>query len=161
MVYDELLGAICRQATEKDYNRILEILLPFIRTESGHSNFQDMEVRTAKKLTMFFIKQGLAMVVEENGVIVGMYTGRENRIGNIANVGSLHATILLLKVALCNIQNLFTEAHFQVANDKIRKIYESIKTPNGKACSIDELGNGIVSLEAKQEILNVYNHLKG
>lgn len=161
MIYGTLGPATCRKAEMIDYDRMLEILVPFIKTDSADPTFRDMEVRTAKKLMKYFIREGLAIVAEEDGIVVGMYTGKGNKIGNIANIGSLHAMVLLMKVAMCDIQNLTAEAYFQVANDKIRKVYESIKTPTGEACKIDALGNGVVSVEAKNEMLQLFNILKG
>ena len=157
MVYDTLHDIICRQGELSDYDRVIEIMSPLVITEGAHESFNKMELQATK----YFIKTGNCVVTEKDGVVVGVYTGKGNKIGSLGNVGGVKSVMLLLKVALCDVQNAHKEAIFQVANDKIRAVYEGIKTPDGKACVIDELGNGAVSVEAKHQILNVYNHLKG
>ena len=161
MIYDTLNGYTCRKGVIKDYDRIVELMAPFVTTEGAHESFNKMEIRSLAKATRFFLMSGECVVVEKDDAIVSVYTGRDTKIGSLGNVGGVNAIVLLLKVALCDIQSLYKEATFQVANDNIRKIYDSIKTPSGKACTIDEQGNGVVSIVAKKEILDLFNRLKG
>lgn len=161
MIYDTLHDIICRQGELSDYDRIIEIMSPLVITEGAHESFNKMEIKSLLQATKYFIKSGNCVVTEKDGIVVGVYTGKGNKIGSLGNVGGVNSVVLLLKVALCDVQNAHREAIFQVANDKIRAVYEGIKTPLGAACEIDELGNGVVTIQAKKEILNLFNRLKG
>lgn len=162
MVYDTLDEYTCRKAERADVPAILEILEPLVVDEEWHEDRNNREVRAVRQAIPYFVKNDAvdAIVVESSTGIVGVFTCAKDKIGNLANIGDIRSLALLLKIGLCDIQNKFQPAKFQVSNGKIRDIYERIRTKEGNACSIDALGNGTVSVEAKKEIERLYQAFK-
>lgn len=162
MIYDKLNGYICREANIKDLEFIYNILEPLSYNITDHISIIEAKKRSIKKLIDFYIKHFSSLVVEKDDIIVGVYLGKGNAVISLANIGTLHSAILLMKTALCDIHNKYIPSEFQTNTEAGRKIYENIKTKDGlKACKIDELGRGIVSVEAKIYLNELYDALKG
>lgn len=161
MIYETLGTIECRQATINDYIEMYDLVSKYVVEDNMHENEKKSELRALDKSLRFAIRQGDAIVNVDNGKVVAVYTGVQNKIMSLCNEGGVHSAAMLLKVALCDLQNKYKEAEFQVNNGKIRQQYEAIRTRKGSACTISERGKGTISTKAKEEIAELFYVLKG
>lgn len=156
MIYDELRGVLCREATIEDLERMYNAVEFYNVDDSMSDSMKRLKKRKLRKELKFGINIGDALVCEKDGELVGVYTGKDNFVAQLVNVGDIVSAVLLYKVVLCDLHNKFKESTFEVDSIRSRTVYDRIRTPSGKACTIDELGNGKVTVEAKNEIDKMY-----
>lgn len=156
MVLDTLRGYECRYAVESERAEVYALLEPLVCDETQHKDIVDMTKRKLTKYLKYAIKTDQCMVVVKDGVITSAYAGDGNMILYFGTKGiDLISTTLLMHNVLNRLHNRFKESVFQVVNDKQRSAWDKSTT------SIDAMGIGTVTLEAKDKIERLYNALKG
>lgn len=159
MILDKFGPYECRMGTEKDIPKISEFLEDLV-CDSSNPDMYNMERRKLTKMLLYTVLGGDCIIVTKDGVLSAVYTGKGNTIAYMGNKGDVFTLAIMLKVALCDIQNQYTDGEFRVDNAKHRKIYENINSTNGIITHIDENGKGTIKAAGKQAIKELYDTLR-
>lgn len=161
MVYDTLGEYTCRSGTEADLQILYTMLEDKVYEDLEHQSMQDMYKRKLKKYLKYALEKGSIAIVEKQNTITGVYVGHTECITYLINFGDIKSLALLLNTVLNGIENKHKESVFKVINKKQYDTWVNTKALGEKAVTIDEQGNGIISLNAKEKIQYLYNTLKG
>lgn len=152
MVYENIGSLICRKASYEDIPMMYDFILPYIKNE-------EYEVRRLHKLLKYYVKIGTACIVENNNNLVGLCTSRGQDIHHLACKGGPKAALLLFYVVMCGLHNKYTNSSF-ISFESNKKLFEKIRTPEGKACIIDSDGNGTIPPSTKNYIEQLFRRFK-
>ena len=160
--YGVLKEFTCRKGTIGDFENIISLAKPYIINPCDSIDLQKKDIRVLNKLTRFSIKHGTCVVcVDRNFNIVGVATQVvNNSVATLVSNGGIYATLLLYKIVFCDLHNRFMDSTFKVVSKDLNQAYYRMHIPGGSACAIDEKGNGLVKVAAKDSIETLYNSIK-
>lgn len=160
-MYDKLREFTCRKGEMDDLEAIYDMASKYVVNPEGTKSMQDRDLRILYKVTQYSIKTGTCVVcTNKEDKVVGVATQVVNSsVTTLVSEGGIYATLLLYKVVFCDMHNRFGESTFEVVHKELNKVYYNIRTPSGKACSIDDTGKGVVNVQAKGDLLEIFNRL--
>jgi len=159
MVLDKFGPYECRMGTKNDIPEITKFLEDLV-CDSSNFDMYNMEKRKLNKMLQYTMINGDCILVTKDDKLSAVYTGKGNTVAYMGNKGDLFTLTIMLKIALCDIQNQYVDGKFQVDNKKHKKIYEDINSPNGIITYIDENGRGTIKVAGKLAIKELYTTLR-
>jgi hypothetical protein len=146
-----------RLATIEDYNTMYELLEPYVVKRIGHSTAIARQERVLQKKLRYYTELSTAVVVEKDGVITGASLSDGNFVVHFVSVDkeSMHSVMLLLYTTLVMVHGKDKESKFKVVDQVGRSAFDIY------VVSIDEEGNGVIPLEAKEVLVKRFKRLGG